>query len=130
MANFGPEPIKYTFKAASDLSAAQFKFVKMTANNTVDLCSSATDKPIGVLLNSPASGQQAAVLISGVTKVVGSAALSAGAQIGTTASGTAVALVAGTDTTKYVVGTVLDGSANANEIVTAAIDCSSPNRAA
>ena len=38
MANFGPEPVKYSFEAGADLSAKQFYFVKMSANNTVTVC--------------------------------------------------------------------------------------------
>src|SRR5579884_3092417 len=118
MANTGPTPIKYSFVAASDLSTKQFYFVKLTASNTVDVCSAATDKPIGVLQNTPGQNGTAEVLISGIGKVSSSAALAAGAQIGTSAAGQGAALVAGTDTTKYVVGTVLEASGAAGGLAT------------
>jgi hypothetical protein len=50
-------------------------------------------------------------LLSEVTKIVAGAAIGEGALVGTTSAGKAVALVAGTDTTKYVVGTLLTESA-------------------
>lgn len=130
MASFGPESITWSFVANSDLSTAQFKLVKLTADNTVDLCSGVTDKPIGVLQNAPTSGQEAQVLISGITKVMAAAALSAGTQFATNASALAAAAVAGTDTTKYIIGTVLEANSAANGLVTAAVDCAAPNRGA
>jgi hypothetical protein len=130
MANFGPEPLKGWFTAGADLSGSQFLFVKLSADNTVILCAAATDKPIGVLQNKPTSGQSAEVVISGIGKVVATASIAAGALIGTNNAGKAVALVAGTDTTAYVVGTVLEGVGAANGIITATIDCAGPNRAA
>jgi hypothetical protein len=131
MANFGPEPIKGFFTAAADLSADQFLFVKLTGDNQVNVCTAITDKPIGVLYNKPdAAGKSAEVLMCGIGKVVATASIAAGALIGTTNAGKAVALVAGTDTTAYVVGTVLEGVGGANGIITASIDCAAPNRAA
>jgi carbamoylphosphate synthase large subunit len=121
--------VKITAVAGADLSSSQYKFVKMSADNTVVLCSAATDKPIGVLQNDPKSGQEAEILISGGTKVNAGATLTAGSVIGTSATGTAVALTVGTDTTKYVVGTVVAGGAS-GEIITAVISASNAGRAA
>ena len=122
--------LKVTLVAGADLSAAQYKFVKMSADNTCVLCSAATDAPIGVLQNDPASGEEASVLVIGGTKLVAGAAIAAGVKIGTSSTGKADAKVAGTDTTEYTVGAVLQPSGADADILTAVINCASPNRAA
>jgi hypothetical protein len=70
------------------------------------------------------------VLVVGGTKLVAGAAISEGALVGTSSTGKAVALVAGTDTTKYVVGTLLTESGASGDVVTAVINCANPGRAA
>lgn len=122
--------VKVTLVAGADLSAAQYKFVKLNASGQVVVCSGATDLPIGVLQNDPASGAEAEVLVVGGTKIIAGAAIGEGAQIGTSSAGKAAALVAGTDTTKYVAGTLLTESGADGEIVTAVINCANPHRAA
>lgn len=122
--------VKVTLVAGADLSAAQYKFVKLNASGQVVVCSGATDLPIGVLQNDPASGAEAEVLVVGGTKILAGAAIGEGAQIGTSSAGKAAALVAGTDTTKYVAGTLLTESGADGEIVTAVINCANPHRAA
>jgi hypothetical protein len=130
VANFGPEPVKWNFTAGADLSALQWTFVKLSADNTVVAVAAATDIPVGVLQNKPASGATAEVLVTGIGKVLASAAISAGAVIGTTSTGRAVAVVAGTDTTKYALGQVLAASGANGDILTAAVNCIDPHRAA
>jgi hypothetical protein len=122
--------VKVTLVAAADLSALQYTFVKLNASGQAAACSAATDIPIGVLQNAPTSGQEAEVLVVGGTKIVAGAAIGEGALVGTSSAGKAVALVAGTDTTKYVVGTLLTESAADGNIVTAVINCANPGRAA
>ena len=122
--------LKVTLVAGADLSAAQYKFVKMSADNTCVLCSAATDAPIGVLQNNPIANAEASVVVAGGTKIVASAAIAAGVKIGTSSAGKADAKIAGTDTTEYTVGQVLLASAADADILTAVINCASPNRAA
>ena len=122
--------VKVTLVAGADLSALQYTFVKLDSSGNVAAASGATDIPIGVLQNAPTAGQEAEVLVVGGTKVVAGAAIGEGALVGTSAAGKAVALVAGTDTTKYVVGTLLTESAADGNIVTAVINCANPGRAA
>ena len=122
--------LKVTLIAGADLSAKQYFFVKMSADNTCVLCSGATDVPIGVLQNSPISGGEASVTVIGGTKVVASASIAAGVKIGTDSSGKADAKVAGTDTTEYTVGQVLLAAGGDGEFLTAVVNCASPNRAA
>jgi len=122
--------VKVTLVAAADLSSLQYTFVKLNASGQAAAAAAATDIPIGVLQNAPTSGQEAEVLVVGGTKIVAGAAIGEGALIGTSAAGKAVALVAGTDTTKYVVGTLLTESGASGDIVTAVINCAGPTRAA
>ena len=122
--------VKVTLVAGADLSALQYTFVKLNSSGEAIAAAAATDIPIGVLQNAPTSGQEAEVLIVGGTKIVAGAAIGEGALVGTGATGKAVALVAGTDTTKYVVGTLLTESAADGNIVTAVINCANPGRAA
>jgi hypothetical protein len=121
--------LKITLEAGADLSAAQYKFVKISAGKAV-VCSGATDIPIGVLQNSPVSGGEASILVAGGTKLVAGAAIAAGVVIGTSSTGKADAKVAGTDTTEYAVGVVILPSGADADILTAVINCASPNRAA
>lgn len=116
--------------ASADLSAKKFYFVKVSGALTVTVCAAATDIPCGVLQNNPTSGQAASVMAIGQSKVSSDAALTAGALIGTSADGQADAKVAGTDTTEYVVGQVLETSGAAGGLVSAIINCASPHRAA
>ncbi|HYE75638.1 MAG TPA: hypothetical protein VEF04_20005 [Blastocatellia bacterium] len=124
------QQIKHSFIAGGDLSAKQYHFVKMSANDTVVVCSAVTDKPIGVVQNAPASGGTAEVCLAGITKVSGDADLGYGDSIGTSSDGQAAAYVAGTDTTKYPVGQVIEDNAAAGGLVTAAINCLSVHRGA
>jgi hypothetical protein len=122
--------VKVTLVAGADLSALQYNFVKINSSGQAVACAAATDIPVGVLQNAPTSGQEAEVLVVGGTKIVAGAAIGEGAQVGTGSTGKAVALTAGTDTTKYVAGTLLTESAADGNIVTAVINCANPHRAA
>jgi hypothetical protein len=122
--------LKFSAVAAADLSAKQYRFVKFTANRTVDVCAAATDKPCGVLQNKPASGQVAEVGYLGETKLEADASLTAGTLIGTSADGQADAKVPGTDTTEYIAGQIVQGAGAAGEIGTALINCAAIGRAA
>ena len=110
--------------ASADLSAKQYFFVKMSGEKTVDVCSAVTDKPIGVLQNDPTSGQAATVCAVGLTKVSGDADLNFGNSIGTSVDGQAAAYTAA-DTTKYIVGQVVEGNTAAGGLATAFVSCPS-----
>jgi hypothetical protein len=122
--------VRATFVAGADLSTKQYTFVKLNASGEVVAAAAATDIPIGVLQNNPTSGAEASVTIVGGTKIVAGAAIGEGALVGTSSTGKAVALVAGTDTTKYVVGTLLTESGADGDIVSAVVNCANPGRAA
>lgn len=58
-----------TFTAAADYSSTgQYRFVYLSAANTVTLCSEGT-QPIGILQNAPASGEDAEVMLYGVSRL-------------------------------------------------------------
>lgn len=79
-----------SFKAAADLSAKQFHAVKMSAAQTVDAVTGATDEAIGVLQNKPsAAGQAATVAVfgGGTCRLMAGAAITAGAYLKLTAAG-------------------------------------------
>lgn len=111
-----------TLKAGGDLSSSQFKFVKLNSSGEVVDVAANTDQPIGVLQNNPASGGAASVMVAGVTKVQGDANLAKANNIGTSADGQAAAYSA-SDTTKFIVGIVLDDNAAAAGLCTALINC-------
>ena len=119
----------FTRVAGADLSSAQYKYVKLSTTDTVILCAAATDVPIGILQNAPASGAEATIMVTGISKVSSDAALSIGNQIGTSADGQADAKTAGSDTTEYVVGVVLEASSGAGALATATVNCVNPHRA-
>lgn len=122
--------VKITLVAGEDLSAKQYHFVKINTSGQAVACAGATDKPIGVLQNDPKSGAEAVITIVGGTKVVAGASIDEGVLIGTSATGKADAKVPGTDTTEYVVGSVILASGADGEILTAVVNCSNPHRAA
>ena len=74
-------------EAGSDLSAAQYTFVAMASDGAVDQTSSATAAIVGVLQNDPAAGKAATVAVAGVTKLVASAAIASGAEVGVQTGG-------------------------------------------
>lgn len=101
--------------AGADLSAKQYRFVKLSSGQVV-ACSATTDRPIGVLQNDPTSGQAAIVRLSGWTKVEADAAITVDAVLGTSADGQAAIYVAGTDTTKYGMGFATKAAGAAGDV--------------
>ncbi len=121
--------IQYSFEAgAVSLATKQFHFVKLSAGKVV-ICSGVTDNPCGILQNNPAAGEMATVMVMGQSKIKSSAALVADAFVGTHSDGTGAPYVHGTDTTKYIVGQVVEPSANVNEYATIAFNCLGTGRA-
>lgn len=132
----GQMPLKLSgAKAGAGLTSStiQYTFVKMSADQTVVPCTAATDKPIGVI-QAPvaATGDPVDVVVVGETQIQADASLSAGDLIGTSADGQADAKIPGTDTTEYIVGSVVNvaGGTTAGNWITAVVNCASPSRAA
>ena len=122
--------VRATFPAGADLSASQYRFVKMSGASVVG-AAAITDRPIGVLQNDPTQGEEAVVTIAGGTKIVSAASLAAGAAIFTAANGTASPIAAFGDaiaSTVFVQGQVILASGAANEIATAIVSCANATR--
>ena len=108
---YAGQQICATFEAGADLSAKQYYFVKLSAANTVNVCTAITDIPIGILQNKPGSGEAATVCLFGISKVSANGTLAAGNLIGTSADSQADAIAAGSDTTVYTMGQALEAAA-------------------
>lgn len=92
----------------------QYRFVKVTGLHQVGLCTAAADNAVGVLQNKPqVTGQAAQVGIFGVTNVMASAAITAGALVTADAEGRAVSTVTAAD----VMGVALGAASGANVLV-------------
>jgi len=104
MAYSDPQVRLGTLSAAVDLSGDQYKFVKLASATTVNLCTNATDRPIGVLQNKPESGETAEVCIFGITKLLAGGTIAFNNVIGTDASSTADKKIPGTDISEYMCG--------------------------
>lgn len=128
MATFWPQPIVVTYEAAADLTAHQFRFVKLDANGKVVAIAAITDIPIGVLQNTPNVGQAAEVVVLGGTKVKASAAITLPALLGTAADGKAVDLTLPAATV-HIVGQGDEPAGGADEIVSAFVNTINPARA-
>ena len=125
------QSITVTLTANADLSSYQYYFVELDTDGKVGACNATTDRPIGVLQNTPsASGEAATVLIMGVSKISCDAALDENNLIGPSVDGQAEKKIPGTDTSEYICGTMITATSAAGEIGTAAINCASPARAA
>jgi len=124
----GALPLKLSgAKAGAGLSGAtaQYKFVKLSADNTVVLCSGTTDVPIGVLQAPAATGDPVEVVVVGETIVQAGGSITAGAAIATNASGQAQTAVS----TQTVVGAAVNvaGGTSAGNEITAVVNCASPS---
>lgn len=112
---FENEVMDISLLTATDLSAYQYHFVKLSADNKVVICSHATnDNPIGVLQNKPDGSTTEAVArvrIMGVSRVVvaagGAGALAYNDYVGTDAVGEGIAKA----TVKYkYLGVTIEGA--------------------
>ena len=124
----GQMPLKLSgAKAGAGLTVATaaYKFVKISADNTVVLCAATTDIPIGVLQAAvTATGDPVEVVVIGMTYVQADASIAAGAPIATSADGQSQTAVA----TQFVVGVAVNvaGATTAGNLLTAVVDCASP----
>jgi len=101
-----------TFIAGEDLSSSQFKFVTLEADGQIDLADADAERCIGVLINDPASGSEATVVISGKTMVTAGGAVTAGDEACTDTSGDAVELSTSSSATAITMGYALEDAAD------------------
>ena len=126
---FSNAAVKVSRVAGEDLSAAQYKFVKLdNGTGNVLAVDGATDRPFGVLQNDPASGEIAEITIVGGTKVEAGGTASVGQPLFSNASAVAVTLGVGTTgSAAYLVGTFVEDAAS-GAVTTAVIDCANAGR--
>jgi hypothetical protein len=92
----------------------QYRFVKVTGARQCGLCTAATDNAVGVMQNKPqVTGMAATVGIFGVTNVMASAAITAGATVTSDGQGRAVTTATAAD----VMGIALADASGANTLV-------------
>jgi hypothetical protein len=85
-----------TYTAGVDLTGHQYRFVYLSAENTVTF-TGAGEAPIGILQNAPDSGEDANVMIMGMSLLTMSAAVLVMAKVGSAAAGKGVTMAADTD---------------------------------
>lgn len=106
-----------TFIAGEDLSSSQFKFVTLESDGQIDLADSAGENCIGVVINDPASGGEATVVVSGKTMVQAGGTIAAGASVATAADGQAVTALVGNIVMGYALEAGVDGQTIAVELI-------------
>lgn len=101
--------VSLSFEADADLSAAQWKFVELSADGQAMLVNGAGQRILGVLQNDPsAAGRDAEVAVSGRVKVItGAGGLAPGNEVMSTAAGLAVVAT----TALHIVGLALTTAA-------------------
>lgn len=126
---FSNAVVKVSRVAGADLSAAQYKFVKLDpATGNVVAVDGATDRPLGVLQNSPTAGQIAEVTIVGGSKVEAGGSASVGQALFSNASALGVTLAYGTTgSAAFVAGTFVENAAS-GAITSAVINCANLGR--
>lgn len=104
-----------TLEAAADLSGSQYHLVVCDSNGLAALAGDGATNVIGVLQNKPGQGEAAAVMVVGVTKVVASAAITAGDQLASTANAD---VETAATTGDGLVGVALTAAGGAGEVIT------------
>lgn len=99
--------------AAVDMSATNYRFVNISAADTVDLAG-AGEVSVGVVFNCPEAGDAASLYGPGdLAKVEASAAIAAGARVGVAADGKARTAASG----DYVMGQAVSAAGADGEIL-------------
>jgi hypothetical protein len=107
-----------TFVAGSDLTAAQFKFVSLAADGQVDVTAAAGGNAIGILSNNPDVGQAATVTVSGGYMVEAGGTITAGDQVQSSATGTALLAATGDVVLGYALEDAVVGQIMRIEFIT------------
>lgn len=104
----------FTREASGDLSASQHHCVELDANGRVTISNAAGESVLGILQNDPAAlGREAAIMSTGISKVVAGAVVAAGALVQTNASGRVITVASG----DYVVGRALEAAGADGEVI-------------
>lgn len=85
-----------SLEASGDLSANQFRFVKVNSSGQTEQATAAADAIVGVQQDKPkVQGEASGVLINGVSIMIAGGTVAAGAVVTTDAQGRAVAAATG-----------------------------------
>ncbi len=109
------------FVAGEDLSTYQYKWVALSADDTIEACDNAADDPIGILQDKPTSGQVGSVMVFGMSRLKSdSGGLTQGDQVGTDANarGTAKTLDKAIAPARCILG-----ASGEDEIATVLVNC-------
>ena len=98
--------------AAADLRSHQYRFMVLNSSGRAAV-PGAGNRVFGVLQNAPNSGEAATIMEEGISKVVASAAIAAGAAVATTNDGRAVTAATGNN----VAGQAQTAAGGAGEII-------------
>jgi hypothetical protein len=110
-----------SFPAGEDLSNDQYRFVVLASDGTVRRPDAATEGCIGILQNTPGSGEAASVRVHGISKLQVNAALGIGTFVGpeyVSAADAGKALDA-TSTLAYARAVVVEASAAEDDLCSA-----------
>ena len=114
-AEFGPQDTVPGF-AAADLSAKQYIAVRLSALNSTNQASDATNSGVlGVLQNKPKSGEAATIAYAGVSKIVAGGAITVGDVITFNSSGKAATVASG----QMAIGRAIEAATADTQVITA-----------
>lgn len=124
MAWEGPVIKAPNLKAAENLGTYQYTFVKLGAVGTVEHIDAASDRPIGVLQNNPAAGEEAEVVVFGITKIKANEVLAVGdsIKVGDGQVPLGMAAKAGNGATTPNLGTTLLGAPAIGAVATVTVN--------
>ena len=105
-----------TLKAAADMTGKEFVPVKVSGENTFAICGAA-EEAVGFLQREVKAGEAGQILIQGITFAKANAAITAGALVASTATGTVATGTAG----QKCVGIALTAATAANDIISVLI---------
>jgi hypothetical protein len=106
-----------SFPTNGDLSTKQKLAVVLNATGTLDVAGAAAPRILGVLIDDPKPGRNGTVQHRDVTKVIVGAAVAAGANLMTNASGQFITATAG----NAIVAQALQAGAGAGSVIAARI---------
>ena len=103
-----------TFKAGEDLTTHQYKFVYLSADQTVSLCTTSHLDAIGVLQNEPDSDEAAVVRVLGLSKVIASATVAIGKRVVSNTSALATAEASADATEQRILGIAVEAASTSD----------------
>lgn len=101
--------------ASATLATSQYKLVKLASTaGQVVVCSAATDAALGVLVNDPAAGEAANIVVLGVAPALAEASVSAGDLLAASTTGRVKTT---TTANNKVIGRALAASGAAGDLI-------------